>query len=51
LFVQDTVGQLSLSNLATWNEFTSVEKMVPEASDIGSAAIPVNSNVNLDNPG
>jgi hypothetical protein len=32
---------LSLSNLATWNEFISVEKMVPEASDVGCSAIPV----------
>ncbi len=40
-FLQDTVGQLSLSNLATWNEFISVEKMVPEASDVGCSAIPV----------
>jgi len=40
-FVQDTVGQLSLSNLATWHESMSVEKMVPEASDVGCSAIPV----------
>ena len=39
---QDTVGQLSLSNLATWHEFISVEKMVPEASDVGCSAVPVN---------
>jgi len=37
IFIQkDGVGQLSLSNLATWHGVSTVEKMVPEVGEAGS---------------